>query len=416
MEVKKFTGLNNTTSPERFPSGALAVALDVDIDNTKRLMSRRGKTLINATPCHSLYASEVGAFVMQGSSLYAIEANLSLTLVKVLSSANELSYETLGGIVYFTNGVECGRIIGRTYSRWGITPPVYQPTASATTGNLRAGRYQFAMTFLRNDGNESGTGLSGTIDVADGAGIRMGNLEVSTNPDVSSKVLYLSSRDGEVLYRAMTVPNSQITAFVSDEPTSGIPLMTQFAVPPPPSSFMHVYNGVMYMVKGDTVYYSDTYNFELYRLHDNFMRFPGTVSLFAGVNDGVYVATSDSEGDGTEDTQGSTWFLTGGRPDQFKSQFIFNYGSTPGTSVFINSEFFGEQVERLGEPVLVWAGRHGVCVGGDGGQAHNLTESVYSLPSAQDGAALVRQYRGFVQYLVTQRGTGAANNAYVENI
>lgn len=415
MEIKKFTGLNNVTSLERMAPGALSIALDVDIDNTARLMSRRGKTVINAVSCHSLYTYEAGSFLSQGTSIYAIEADLSLTLAATLQSSDHLSYDSLAGVAYFSNGFDTGRFEGRTYRQWGVVPPVNQPVASATTGNLRAGRYQYAMTFLRADGHESGTGLAGTIDLAATGGIRLGSLESSTNPEVTDKIVYLSSRDGEVLYRVAVVPNSQPVVFVADEPLGGIPLTTQFAGPPPAGTEVLIFNGIAYVVRGDTVFYSEPYSLELFRLDTNFLQFPGTISLFDWVNDGIYVATSDSEGDGSEGV-GITWFMAGMRPDQFKPRQVFTYGSTPGTSIRVEAGFFGPQVERIGEPALIWTSRHGVCVGGDGGVVHNLTETAYGFPSAQAGAAMIRQYRGFVQYMTVGQGTGAANNAYQETI
>lgn len=416
MELKKFIGLCNTTSPERFKAGALAVALDMDIDNTGRLMSRRGKTLINPTACHSLYTYSGGTLLSQGSVVFAVNADLSLTSTKTLTSAGDVAYDSLNGVAYGTNGVDTVRFVGRTPKAWGVVVPATQPTASPAYGNLRAGRYQYALTFLRSDGHESGTGIAGFIDLPATGGVRLGNIAVSSDPDVTFKAIYLSARDGEVLYRAAIIPNALATTVVSDEPNAGIPLSTQFGGPAPAGTLVHIFNGIAYVVSGNVVYYSDPYNFELFRPATNFMVFPGNVGIFAGVNDGIYVATADSNSDGTEGGSGSTWFLSGTRPDQMKSKFVFDYGATPGTAVFVNDEYFGEQVERIGEPVLVWTSRHGVCVGGDGGNAHNLTEMAYSLPSAQDGAALIRKYRGFVQYMVAQRGTGAAINAYVETI
>lgn len=415
MEIKKFLGLNNVTSPERFKAGELALASDVEIDNTGRLMSRRGRAIVNATPCHSAFSYDGGSFLSQGASIYGVEADLTLTLAKVLTSSAYVAYDFTLGVAYYSNGIDVGRFVGRTPKRWGVVTPVNQPTAVAAGGNMRAGRYMYAMTYVRNDGHESGTGLAGQIDLTVTGGIRLSGLEVSSDPDVTDKAIYVATRDGELLYRAAVVPNAQTTVVVSDEPAAGIPLTTQFASPPPPGMLVRIFNGIAYVVSGNMVYYSDPYNFELFRPDTNFLQFPGTVSLFDWVNTGIYVATTDSDGDGVENT-GLTWFLSGSRPDQFDPKQVFAYGATPGTSVKVESGWFGSQVERIGDPALIWTSRHGVCVGNDGGSAHNLTESRYSFPSAQYGAALVRQNRGFVQYLVTMQGVGSANNAYVETI
>lgn len=415
MEIKRFLGLNNTTSPERFKPGELALASDVEIDNTGKILSRRGKAVVNATACHSVFSYDGGAFVSQGATIYAVEADLSLTLAKTLTSAAYIAYESHANVVYYSNGVDSGRFVGRTAKLWGITPPVNQPAATSTSGNLPPGRYQFAMTYLRSDGQESGTGLAGTLDLTATGGIRLTGLEVSTDPDVMYKQIYVSTANGELLYWAATVPNAVPAGTITDEPLAGIPLTTQFAGPPPPGTTVRVFNGIAYVVSGNMVYYSDPYNFELFRQDTNFLQFPGNISLFDWVTTGMYIATEDTGGDGIEGS-GLTWFLEGGRPDQFKPKQVFNYGATPGTSCKVESGWFGPQVERIGDPALIWASRHGVCVGNDGGSAHNLTESRYSFPAAQSGSAIVRSARGFVQYIVSMQGVGSENNAYVETI
>jgi hypothetical protein len=96
---------------------------------------------------------------------------------------------------------------------------------------------------------------------------------------------------------------------------------------------------------------------------------------------------------------------------------VFDYGAIPGTGVKTLSAYFDTKTSDVGNaiedgtPAVVWSSRHGACVGFDGGRARNLTEAMYSFPAAQRGAGLVRQARGYVQYLSVLRGSGAANNS-----
>lgn len=418
MEIKRFKGLRNTAPPERFRPGDLATALDVEINDTGQVLSRRGMTLLSATPAHSLYANHGVAVLVEGSTLRAIEADFSRTSLRTLSVPAAVSYDTLQDVVYYSNGVDTGRLIGRTPLQWGVTPPMGQPVATQVVGPLPAGRYMYAMTFLRSDGHESGTGLAGSIDLPAGSGVMFTGMEVSTNPEISDKILYLSSTNGETLYRARTVPNGQTSISYTAAATDlTIPLTTQFAGPPPAGTIVRVYNGRACVVTGDVVYFSDPYNLELFRLDTSFLRFPGQVALFDSVNDGVWVATTDLAGDDPE-TSGGTWFLAGMDIGASKSGQVFDYGAIPGTGVRTLASYFdtktgdeGNAIE-VGTPAVVWSSRHGVCVGFDGGQVRNLTETMYSFPIAQRGAGLVRQARGFVQYLSVLRGSGAANNSF----
>ena len=415
-EIKKFRGLRNTTSPERFRTGDLDTAVDVEMDDTGRVLTRRGLTpVVAATPMHSLYANHVAAVVMEGAALRAINPDFSRTTLRTLSNSNPVSYDTVADTIYYSNGTDTGRLVGLTPKAWGITPPVGQPAAAPVPGTLPPGRYLYAMTFIRTDGHESGTGLAGAIDLPAGGGIQFSGMEVSTNAEVSDKILYVSSQNGEVPFRAAIVPNAQ-TSYLLTEQARGVPLTTQFAEPPPPGTMVRYYNGHMCVVVGDVVYYSDPYGLELFRREGNFLRFPGQIAVFECVNKGIFVATTDLAGDDPE-TAGGSWYLSGARMDKLDSTQIFDYGAIPGTGVktqagYFNTEFSDEGgAIEAATPAVVWASRHGVCVGFDGGQARNLTEAMYSFPVAQHGVGLVRQARGFVQYLSVLRGAGAANNS-----
>lgn len=422
MEIRKFLGIRNTTSPERLKTGELVAANNVETDNTGRLLSRRGQTLKNASPLSNLYANHAVAVALSGSNLVAVEPNFTYTTLKVLTSTDDLSYETSLDTIYYSNGVDLGRLVGRTWSSWGIIPPAGQPvTLPIVGGKLPIGKYMYAVTFVRNDGHESGTGLAGVIELTAKGGISFLSIPVSTNTDVVSKNLYLSATNGEVLYYAANIPNAQIGyTYNSNQLDLTIPLITQFLTPPPPGSFVKIYKGVMYVVVGDTVYYSNAHSFELFKLDTDFLRFPGRVVMFEGVGDGIYVGTEDLGGEDAEG-MGNTYFLSGNRPDKLQSVDLFDYGVIEGTAVSTDAAYFESPVAGEAEGgeakfAVVWTSRHGICLGKDGGTTTNLTEPRYSMPLAQSGVAFVRQARGYASYIVNLQGVGANNNAYIENI
>jgi hypothetical protein len=252
-------------------------------------------------------------------------------------------------------------------------------------------------------------------------GLVFSAIEVSTNPEVTAKMLYLSTPNGEVMYRAAVIPNADTSyTYRSDGLDLTVPLTTQFAGPPPAGDIVRVFNGIGYVVVGDVVYYSDPYNVELYRLGTQFLRFGGTVGMFDSVNTGLYVGTVASS---NEDAEGGglVWFLKGDRPDQFELWQMFDYGVIPGTAVKTDTSYLEPEEEQAADdgvpakPALLWASAHGICVGFDGGEVKNLTEEKYSFPVAQRGAGLVKQQRGYVQYLAVLQGDGSANNAYEES-
>jgi hypothetical protein len=376
-------------------------------------LSRLGQTIINSTPSHSLYANASIALLVQAGVMKRIEADGSLTSLLTLSNDDPVSYETVENRVFWSNGTDKGCLVGSAPQEWGITPPSNQPTATAGLGGLPAGRYLYALTFLRSDGQESGTGVAGQVDVGANGGIYFTNLEVSTNQEVYDKILYLSGTNGETLYRAAIIPN-QATAYTysGDATDLKVALRTQFASPPPAGNIVRYFNGILYVVAGDVVYFSDPYNPELFRFADRFLRFPGLVAVFECVKNGIFVATTDIEGEDAE-SSAMTAYLAGSTPDDFEYSVVADYGAIPGTGTKCAASLLtspdATEAQRTGDAV-VWTSRHGVCVGSNGGAVTNLTELRYSFPSAQRGVGMVRQHRGFVQYVNVLRGAGAANN------
>jgi hypothetical protein len=173
---------------------------------------------------------------------------------------------------------------------------------------------------------------------------------------------------------------------------------------------------VMYVAVENALFHSDPYAMELFHLDTNYLQFPAKIGMFEAVNGGVYVATIDLPGEDQE-TPAGTWFLSGDGPGRFTLTKLFDYGVLPGSAVLTDAAYFESRPQAEAEgsqarPAVVWATRHGICLGRDGGSVQNLTEAVYSFPGASRAAGMVRQHRGYVNYVVTLQGVGATNNKY----
>lgn len=411
MEIRKWRGLRNVETTERFRAGDLSLATDVDITDSGKVMSRQGQTVIDATAAHSLYSGQGMVLLMEGSTLKAVSASFTRTTIKQLSTSAPVSYQAFGETVFYSNGVDTGRLTGYVYGQWGVVPPML-PYATATSGSLPAGRYHYNTTFRRMDGQESGAGPSGAIDLPSGGGIAFSGFEVSTNPEVYDKILYVGTPNGDTVYRAASVLNAQTTAQVLELPR-GVELDTQHRQQPPAGTMIRVHSGMMVVVQGGVAYFSDPFKPELFWLGENFLQFPGNIAVLESTGTGMYIATVDS---GAAGETGGTWHVTGRALGQMTATQIFDYGAIPGTGIRTLAGYFEPSTDQGDEPhggtdAAVWSTRHGVVVGFDGGQVKNLTENRYSLPSAQAGAAMIRLDRGFAQYVVALRGAGSLNNA-----
>jgi hypothetical protein len=404
VELSKFAGLRNNTPAENFSPEDLQVAINADIDNDQGIMRRAGYTERVAGNHHSLWSKDDVALVAIGATLKRLRATSATayaldTLRSDLTTGARLSYWMVNGQVYYTNGHQSGVITQGVNRTFGLTPPIGQPIATAIGGGLPAGRYQYALTYLRNDGQESGTGLAGTIDLTGQAGIGFSSIPVSGDPTVAEKAVYLTATNGEVMYRAMTIANTDTTASYRNTGYDlRLPLNTQFGQPAPVGNLVAWYRGRMLVAQGPALWYSVPYRYELFMLGKAFLPFEADINLLAPVEDGVFVGADQ------------TYFMSGQSPETFGRRIVAGYGATPGTLAYEQGDYLGDGVAGR---VAYWASPRGHCVGTNGGSFKNITEARYSYPTAPRGAGIVRQVNGINQYLAILEGTGIANNAFV---
>lgn len=392
MEYREFTGLRNDRPVERLSPADLSVAQNVDIDNSGGIALRTGFTLVPTVAAgakHSLWSDDSAlwtdgwegeAYYVQGSSLYVINPNLSSSAVMTGLTPNApMFYKRVLDRVYFSNGAQTGIFENGIVRSWGLPVPP-PPGVIQTVGAMLAGTYQIATTYVRNDGQESGATLAERIDViADGVGIQV-SLPASTDATVVAKNVYLSTRNGEVLYLAMVVPNSQTSALYSNDTSElNLPLITQFKSAPPPGQVIGHYRGVMYVAANDVLYPSEDFNYELFDLR-KYLPFDDRITMFAtldGVDDGgIFIGTARSCG-----------ILVGKGPSDFQYVPKVNYGAIPGTMVQVDGSLYGDDSARA-RLLPVWLTSQGVCAGMPGMEIRNLTRTMYGIPATGRGASL----------------------------
>ena len=407
-EFKEFAGLRNTTTPDRLTPADLQAAVNIDIDDAGRISRRRGRALRLAGAWHSLWADGLGqnCLAVQGSSLLRVRAvgsgaYATDVLRTDLTPGARMAYWGLNGLAYYMNGHQSGVVQEGASRTFGLACPSSQPVAQAIGGGLRAGRYQYAVTFLRRDGQESGTGIAAVIDLPTAGGIRFSGIPVSADPTVVGRAVYLTAWNGEVLYRALMLDNVATTAdYRGDGTDLRVQLATQFGEPAPIGHALAWFRGHMLVAQGPVLWYSHPYRYELFPLGRAFKVLPADITMVAPVEDGVFVSADQ------------TYFLSGASPSEWVLKTVASYPALPGTQSYARAEAgtVGEG-EGLAMRTVFWSSNRGHCMGGNGGLFNNLTDVRYSYPGAQRGAGIVREVNGTNQYLSVLEGTGVAVNA-----
>ncbi len=388
ITVTKFKGLRNIDDLERFDAGDLGEAINIDLTDTGKLVMRSGyESKVSATAPHSLWGIGPTCLFIESGALKLVNPDYTTKTLRTGLASHRMSYAQINGRVYYGNGVQTGAVDNGQSRSWGFDVPV-QPSAAVTVGLLPPGTYQYALTFIRQDGQESGTGKAGAIELTGTSGIAFSN--IASHAEAITKRLYVSTANGEELYHALTLTASDTTASHQSNESLGMRCTTQFCYPPPAGNIVFWYNGRMYVASGNTLYPSKPYQYELFELDKTYLPFNSRITICAPVADGIWIGT---------DTQ--TIFLSGPGPESFQLILKASHGAIPGTLDYGSGQYLGDGSQGM---IAYWASPNGICAGGDGGSFQNLTEKRYRFDgTALAGAGSVRQYNGMNQYLLSMQ-------------
>jgi len=292
--------------------------------------------------------------------------------------------------VYLSDGVSVGVIDGGQYRTWGLALPPSLLNLTRVQGNLPAGRYLVNITYLRDDGQESGTGLSTAIDVVDNSGIQV-VWDAPTDTSISEVAMYVTTQNGNTLYRAVTSPVGDGTATFTGG-VLAVPLSTQWLEQPPAGQLLAEYKGIIYVADGEYIHASTALGYELFDARD-FQPIDGTKITVLERNDsGLIVGTEKS-----------LVFLKGNSFADFEYSTTLSAGALAGSSIVRDGfSVFGLSELAGAEVVLVTTEEGVVAVLADGGY-RNLTRDRYEFDIGTKSAAVFRDESTIHQYILFQQ-------------
>lgn len=397
VTLRAFAGVHNRLPAERLrgvPSREqatvdLAAADNVDLDDSGMLRRRPGTALKVAGAAHSLWADGDDCLFVAGTSLYRLHPDYSRTLLASnLALAMPAVFARVGSRIYWTNGVQTGVIEGNASRAWGVAVP-NPPALTAVAGQLAAGTYAGAITYVRADGQESGCALPTTVTLTAPGGVRFAWPAVPAG--VTDVVLYLTEANGMQLYQAATVAASAGSATI----TGGIrsrPCDTQWLDAPPPGQCLTWCRGRLYIAAGPYLFATTALGYELCDLRD-FLNIDNTaVTLLQGVEHGLFVGTG-----------AGLYFVAGDRLDEATLRPITSAPAIAGSNVMADGLAVTGRSDMAGVRVCLMATAAGVVMGLGDGSTVDLTHARYRMAPQAQGAAVFRADDALHQYLLFDR-------------
>lgn len=380
LPIGPFRGINN-----RLPDFSMATeegywlreADNVEIDNAGRVRRRAASVLVQAmTGAHSLYMlTETTGYVVRGAAIYSITLpTYAETLVKVLTSDALVSWLPYSGSLYYSNGVDSGRIAGGTFYPWALPTPA-APSVTPIAGALFAGQYKVAVSYANaTTGEEGGISPATNHVLATDGALRIvlpGAAAGATHVNV-----YVSTVNGANPFLQTTVvaatASVDITAMVV-----GRDAVERYEAPLPPGSILFLFNGQLCSVSGADVFYGIPYRPGYYLPAEGVIPFPEAVSVAVPNQGGVYVAAD------------KTYFLAGA---QLGADLVVRdalpYGAVPGTAFVVPNKL-----------TVGWFGKNGIVLADTQGVAQAVASDAVDFVVPQSGVSTVIETRGYRRVL-----------------
>src|SRR5574337_470715 len=185
--------------------------------------------------------------------------------------------------------------------------------------------------------------------------------------------------------------NGQVLGFIENRADGILPAITKTGgVRMLPGEIIEYFEDHMYTVTGGRVCYSEALDFGRTALRKNFLWFPGPVTMFRSVKDGIYCSFGNQ-----------TVFIAGSKPSDFNIIPVADYPAIPRTARKFDASLVSSNTPLQGDAVY-WYSDRGPCIGFQGGQMLNLALTKYKAPTGVSGAAAIRKTakgEGFYQAL-----------------
>lgn len=371
-------GMDNIHAEHEVAQGSFRRGLNVDVMDSSKIRRRSGYTLTTAsTGAHSLWNDKDGnGYYVDNTQLKKLDTVLAATvLTTVVNPRDRLVFEQVNGEIYFNSSSMQGKIVNGAVTEWGVEYPVVPPVAANAVGTLDAGSYAICVTYVDNTGRESAASPETTVTVTTG-GVSLTGIPIPTSANVVSKNIYMTTANGEELYLATSLPTANTTWTLGTTPTGHL-CRTQYKMRTPLGTALAQLNGRMFVVVGDTVWFTEAMNYDLVDLRSGFYMFPAPVSVICAVTDGLFVCAD------------KTYFIRRAGEIEAAQEVVYDFGAFSGTLAPVP-----------GSTKFMWMSERGAVVADDGGKTEILAEDRLNPGVLSDTAAFVREQDSIRQYVV----------------
>lgn len=389
--IKGFGGIDNQNPGPEMAKDRFSDMTNCQVLNSGSVQRAPGCRIVSAgSGRHSIHSDGTSLYFREGTGLYRLESDFTATLLDsgFIAGGGRTVYWDHFDRTYYSDNLHNGVLQAGAARSWGLVPPPL-PTVANAIGDLIHGRYHVGVTYVRNDGQESGTSGLSTIDSTGGISIAV---VPSSDTTVANIAVYVTTAGGDVPMLQALLPNEAWSGRIGSGLGLGRPLDTNLCSPPFPCSMICEYRGRMYLPVGDTLWHTRSGNqYELLGPLDKTSYPLGEdITNVLPVDDGLWLTTANYHA-----------FLMGTDPHEgagMVMKFKQKIGGIRHSGQSVDADSVFSRVPMQGKLAL-WNSEAGVCFGGPGGFFKNITGDYFKTPKSSHGMSFVRGGRDLDQYV-----------------
>lgn len=395
--VRETEPASSTDERNRIPTSKyLREAINVDLTRFGHPLRRKGYSLVQAGFTHSLWSDptlDYGLCVHEGE-LCRVDTHGNLSPLREIHAYAPVSYATVNQEVFWSNGLQMGRVDSSGALHWSLPAPAVPQTA-VVQGSLPAGRYRISSVYVDEFDEEYGASKEVVVEVAEGQGVDV-TLPGQWPDEAVAVRVFASQPDGEILYEVTTGTAPGTFTLNPNMLGIGREIETLNLEPPKPGTIVRYTNGRIYLARRDTVTFTEALRYGLTRPAQGIYMFPSDVTLLEPVADGVYVGSKEG-----------VVFLRGTDPYDVTQINVLSHSPVPRAVTRVPGEFF----ESNEGTVPVWWGHDGAMVAGlPGGGVQQLSKDRLAVPRFNAGAMMYREQEGMA-HVVSSLQKGGESSA-----
>lgn len=266
--------------------------VNIDISTTGTGFVRDSFTIPALLPgARCLFGFDSFGLCVKDDTLYRVDIPLATTPIFTgLHPRNPVAFALHAGVIWFTDGVQVGRVnAAGTQAEWvGLPVPPGLSPCGLSYGGLAAGRYGVAISYVTAT-EESGLSQVAFVDAT--AGIELPQLP-SVPPGAMLRV-YLTPPDGDKLYFLMDIPGGLLGPILIGAAAEGKEATNRFMNPMPGGRLIAGFNGRIYVAQGSVLYFSEPLYYGLNSVRHGFIQYESEITILQAVETGLYIGTRD---------------------------------------------------------------------------------------------------------------------------